>query len=452
MFTQISRTATLALLVTVAFVAAPKAKAQNVPQFRGEDGLGVAPAGAAISADWSVESSLQWKAEVEGAGWSQPVIWGDKIFLTTAIAANGAKPQDMASGVRNPASMGMGAKRPEYEVEWKLVCLDAKSGSPLWSKSIVKAQPKFGIHPSNSYATETPAADKNGVYAYFGNAGIVVGFDHSGKELWKKEVGTYKTNNDFGTGSSLAIHDGRIYVQVLTEESSDILCLATKDGGTVWSKERDPSHKTSWSTPFIWKNVKRTELIISGGMEVNSFDPATGDSLWTVSKVKAATACSIFGDQQHIYFGGSDPMSKGPLFAVGTGGSGEISPKRTNQTFESCVWRVPRSGPGMSTPVSNGDFVFVVDSSVVKLMSAKDGAEIYKKRLPAMGLVVGCATVVGDEVLLVDEKGNIGAVKLGPEFEFRKLGSVDEVVWSTPAVTDDSIYVRSVNGLYKFKL
>jgi outer membrane protein assembly factor BamB len=442
----------ISLVVAVAVILAPIANGQNVPQFRGEGGLGVAAKEAAISADWSQETSLQWKAEVEGSGWSQPVIWGDKVFLTTAIAANGSKPVDMANGARNPASMGMGAKRPDYNVEWKLVCLDANSGKTNWSKSIVTAQPKFGIHPSNSFATETPAADKDGIYAYFGSPGIVVGFDHDGNERWKKEVGSFKTGNDFGTGSSIAINDGRIYVQVLTEESSDIHCLATNDGETVWKNERNPSHKTSWSTPFIWKNNMRTELIVSGGMEVNSYDPKSGEPFWSVKKVKAATACSIFGDEQHIYFGGSDPMSKGPLFAVGAGGKGEIEPKRNNQIFESCAWRVPRSGPGMSTPVSNGEYVFQVDRSIAKLISVKDGAEIYKTRVQGMGLIVGCATVVGDEVFLVDEKGAMGAVKLGSEFEFRNLGSIGEVVWSTPAVTNDSIYVRSVNGLYKFKM
>ncbi len=441
-----------ALAFALALVTTSLASGQNVPQFRGEGGLGVAASAAEISPGWSQDAALQWQADVEGSGWSQPVIWNGKVFLTTAITANGSKPADMANGARNPASMGMGTKRPDYNVEWKLVCLDADSGKALWSKPIVTAQPKFGIHPSNSYATETPAVDKDGVYAYFGSPGIVVGFDHDGNELWKKDVGSFKTGNDFGTGSSLAINDGHIYVQVLTEESSDIHCLATRDGETVWKKERTPSHKTSWSTPFVWKNSTRTELIVSGGTEVNSYDPATGESLWSLSKVKTATACSIFGDQNHIYFGGSDPMSKGPLFAVGVGGEGDIEPKRPNQSFETCAWRVPRSGPGMSTPVSNGEYVFQVDRSIAKLTSAKDGTEIYKTRIEGMGLIVGCATVIGDEVFLVDEKGTMAAVKLGNTFALRKLGSINEVVWSTPAITDNAIYLRSVNGLFKFKL
>ena len=425
--------------------------AQNVPQFRGAGGMGVVK-DAKISDQWDKAKNLQWKVEVEGAGWSQPVIWKDRIYLTTAVAANGFKPKDFAGGARNPASMGMGSKRPNYKVEWKVVCLDAKTGEQVWSTSVAAAQPKFGIHPSNSYATETPAVDEKGVYAYFGSAGVVVGLDHQGNKTWNRDLGVFKTNNDFGTGSSLAINEGRIFVQALSEESADIHCLKTSNGETIWKNERDKSHKTSWSTPLVWTNTKRTELIVSGGMQIDSYDPATGEQLWKVTKVKSATACSVFGDEKHIYFGGSDPMSKGPLFAIGAGGSGEIQPKLTNQTFENCAWRVPRSGPGMSTPVSNGEYVLMTDRSVVKLLKAEDGSEVFKERLPGLSMVVGCATVVGDEVLLVDERGNMGAVKLQSKFEFRSLGSVEDTVWSTPAVTKDSLFVRGVNALYKFKL
>ena len=425
--------------------------AQNVPQFRGAGGQGVNKE-AKIPADWDQTKSLQWKVAVEGGGWSQPVVWKNRIYLTTAVAENGFKPADFAGGVRNPASMGMGSKRPDYKVEWRVVCLDGDSGKQIWETSVAVAQPKFGIHPSNSYATETPAVDERGVYAFFGSAGVMVGIDHKGNEIWKRDVGAFKTNNDFGTGSSLAINDGRIYAQSLTEESADIHCLNASTGETIWKKERDPSHKTSWSTPLVWKNEKRSELIVSGGTLIGSYDLATGDQLWSVSKVKSATACSVFGDEKHIYFGGSDPMSKGPLFAVGAGGSGEIKPKRTNQTFDTCAWRVPRSAPGMSTPVSNGEYLLLTDRSVVRVLKAADGSEVFKNRLPGMGMVVGCATVIGDEVFLVDEAGKMGAVKLQDEFEFRSLGDLDDIVWSTAAVTKDSLLVRGVKALYKFKL
>lgn len=426
-------------------------QAQDYPQFRGVGGKGVVK-DAQIPSEWDPEKSLAWKVSVEGSGWSQPIVWKDKLFLTTAIPADGSKPKDFSGGVRNPASMGMGSRPPKFEVEWKVVCLDSTTGKVNWSTSVGKSQPKFGIHPSNSFATETPACDKNGVYAFLGPIGKVVGLSLDGKLKWERELGIFKTNNDFGTGSSLAIDTGKLFVQHLTEESADIHCIETETGKTVWDKKRDGSKGSSWSTPVVWENAQRKELIVSGGQQVNSYDLQSGDSLWTIKNVKAATACSICPDENQIYFGGSDPMSKGPLFAVSPGGSGEIQPEKTNETFETCAWRIPRSGPGMSTPVSNGDYVLTTDRSIAVAFRTKDGSKVFKERIPGISMVVGCPTVVGDEVFLVDEKGNMGAVKLSEEFQFRNLGSVKDVVWSTPAVSNDAIYVRGVEALYKFSL
>ncbi|MEM9942146.1 MAG: PQQ-binding-like beta-propeller repeat protein [Planctomycetota bacterium] len=425
--------------------------AQEMTQFRGEGSM-AKNLDAFISPDWEFEESKAWESEIEGSGWSQPIIWEDRVYVTTAVAGDGFKPKDFAGGVRMPSSRGGGTKRPDYEVEWKVVCLDVKTGELLWSTSVGKAQPEFGIHPSNSYATESPAVDQDGIYAYFGSYGFVAKLDHDGKLTWKKEVGAYKTNNDFGTGSSLAIDEGRIFLQIFAETSAKILCLNTTKGETVWEKERSGATRTSWSSPVIWKNDKRTELIVSGGEQIDSYDPASGEINWTLTNIKAPTACSVCTDEKQIYFGGSDRMSKGPLFAVAAGTSGEIAPEERNGDFEGCTWSVPRSGPGMSTPVSSGEFVFMTDRSVASCFRTSDGSQVFKDRMPGMSMIVACPYVIGNEVLVVDEQGNFGAAKIGEEFGFRKLGSVKETVWATPAVTEDSIYLRTVSKLYRLKL
>ncbi len=426
------------------------AVAQNYPQFRGTGGRAVNDQ-ATIPDDWQFEEAVEWKIEVEGSGWSQPIVWQDRLYVTTAVAGNGFKPKDFAGGVRNPSSMGGGSSRPDFEVEWKVVCLDAKSGKTIWSTAINKLRPEHGIHPSNSFATETPTADENGVYAYFGPSGTVVQLDHQGNVKWQQDVGVYKTNNDFGTGSSLAIHDNKLFLQLFTEESSDVMCLETTTGKTKWKQSR-AGKGTSWSTPLVWQNSQRTEVVFSGGEQLDSFDPESGEKLWSINKVKAATACSVFGDENHIYFGGSDPMSKGPLYAVAAGGSGTITAANQNEKFESCAWLVPRSGPGMSTPVSNGEYILMTDRSVAACFKADDGSEVFRARLPGLSTVVACPMVIGNEVFLIDEKGQMSAVELGDEFKSRDLGSIDEIVWATPAMTDDALFVRGVDSLYKFKL
>ena len=423
------------------------ANSQDFTQFRGTGGRGVA-AKSNLPANWTVDENLVWKNEIDGAGWSQPVVWKDNVYVTTAVAANDLKPKNFAGGVRQPQSMGMGGKKPDFEVTWQVVCLDLKTGKKKWATKVKSEVPKHAVHPSNTYATESPAVDADGVYAYFGANGAVVGLDHGGKIRWQKDVGAFKTNNDFGTGSSVAISKGKIFVQVLTEESAKVFCFGTLSGDQKWVRKRE-GKGSSWSTPVVWDNDQRSELIVSGGMQITSYGLDAGELLWKLDKVKSPTACSVAADKTKIYFGGSDPMSKGPLFAMTAGAAGEIQPKRTNQTFAFCAWRNPRSAPGMSSPISNGDLVYVVDRSVLRTYDAETGEEAFEKqRLPGFKMVVACPVIAGDELILIDEYGAMGAVKVGDQFSYRRLGSVEDTVWASPAVTKDAILVRGVSGLY----
>ncbi len=303
------------------------------------------------------------------------------------------------------------------------------------------------MHPSNSYATETPVADEFGVYSYFGAAGKLAGVSHSGELLWVKDVGVFKTSNSFGTGSSLAIDEGRIYLQNFSEESGDIICVDSRTGETIWQEQRE-NFETSWSSPILWKNPLRKELIVSGGSRVESFDPATGQRLWSLGNVKAATACSVCADQQRIYFGGSDPFSSGPLFAVGYGGSGDLSPKKKNGEFEYAAWINSSSAPGMASPVSSGEFIYVAEKNILRCYSADSGERLYQQRLPGMKMVNSSPQIVGEQLLLVDEGGTSCVVQVGPTFQLLGTGQLDDTFWSTPAISDGVIFLRGLNSLY----
>jgi outer membrane protein assembly factor BamB len=292
----------------------------DFPQFRGPRGWGVAN-GQPIPTTWSAEQNLTWRVAVPGAGWSAPVIIGDRLYLTSAVAEDGRKPKNFADGVKTPQSMGLGTftPAPNISIAWTVFCLDKNTGEILWQKVIETAKPQYAIHPSNSYATETPVADLQGIYVYFGAIGKVVALNHFGELLWQHDIGVFKTSNNFGTGSSLAIHQGKVFVQNFSEGSADLICFDCASGQEQWRNKRD-RNATSWSSPLVWDNQQRVELIVSGGEQVDSFDPSSGSRLWTLNKVKAATACSVTADAQRLYFGGSDPFFSGPLFAVSAGG------------------------------------------------------------------------------------------------------------------------------------
>ena len=426
-------------------------RADDFGSFRGPNGLGVL-GDQDIPNAWSISENMAWKASIPGAGWSQPVIVGDRIFVTAAVAEDDLRPKNFSDGVKTPQSMGVTlfAKAPDVPVEWKVFCLSARDGSMLWQQVVHSGKPKFPVHPSNTYATESPVADSTGVYVSFGAAGIVAGLSLDGKQRWKQDVGVFKTSNSFGTGSSLAIHDGKTYVQNFTEENADIVCFDNITGAVVWKKQREEI-STSWSTPVIWENEQRVELIISGSELVESFDPATGDLLWKVSNVKAATACSPGADRQHLYFGGSDPFSKGPLFAVAAGSRGDLSPQKKNALFEGCVWLNDRAGPGMPSPVSSGRFLYVVEKNILRCYDANTGTQFYQNRLPQMTMVAASPLIIGEKLLLIDEQGHGCLVAVGPEFQIVGAGEIDDTFWATPAVADDAVYFRGINALYCVK-
>lgn len=285
-------------------------------QFRGSLGNGVAGE-VRLPESWTRDSGVRWKVPNPGAGWSQPVIWKDRIYLTGAVAEQDIRPANFADGLKSPQSMGVSlfAKAPDVVMQWKLFCLNLNDGKVVWEQNITEGKPKFPIHPSNSWATETPCVDENGICAYFGAAGIVAGISHEGTVRWTKDVGVFKTSNGFGTGSSLAGFSGMVFVQNFSEQKAVVYGIDASTGQEKWKYER-PEPMTSWSTPLIWKNELRSELIISGGEQLESLDPMTGNVFWKLRDVKAATACSPACDQKQLYFGGSDPFSKGPLFAV----------------------------------------------------------------------------------------------------------------------------------------
>ncbi len=420
--------------------------AEDFTQFRGPGGK--VPA-QAIPTDWSPEKNLAWKIPVPGSGWSQPVIVGDRLFVSTAVPAETWKPKNFADGTRTPASMGLGflAKAPRFDFDWQVVCMSATDGSRLWSKTVTTGRAKFAVHPSNTYATETPVADQHGVYVYFGAAGKVAGFDLDGELLWQSDVGVFKTSNNFGTGSSLAIYDGKVFLQNYSEQSSSLMCFEAQTGQLLWEDKRD-SNGTSWTSPLIWQHARGVELVASSGRELIGYNPADGERLWTLDNIKSPATATPASDSQRLYFGGSDPFSKGPLFAMSAGGRGKLSPKKKNKEFAQCDWMLPRAGPGMPSPVSTGKFVYVVDKNILRCYDAESGKRWYQTRIPNTNTVAASPLVIGDQLLVLDEDGQGSLIQVGPEFKVTGGGKLPDTFWATPAVANGSLYVRGIEFLY----
>ena len=407
-------------------------------QFRGPLGNGVFGE-QDIPLEWAAGKNVAWSVEVPGSGWSQPVIRDGRVYLTTAVGE--FKPKNFAAGARTPQSMpGFAGQAPDILLEWMVVCLSAANGEMLWKAEVVTGKPKFGIHPSNSYATETPVVNEHGVFAYFGMAGQLVAFDHDGNRIWRQEIGQYPTDNSFGTGSSLASDGKNIFLQKFGSNVSDVFAFDCQSGKQQWKYSR-ANQRSAWSTPVVWKNSLRHELIVSGGDQIESLDPKTGDLIWKAAKTKSASACSVCTDGDKLFFGSSDPFSKGPLFAVGPGGTGDLTPKIANSKFDSVLWLNRRAGPGMASPVAGQSVLYVIDRNVLKCYDSNNGTEIYKERLPKLRMLAASPIIVGERLFLLDEDGEACVVQVGKEFKILGQSKIDDVFWSTPTVAQDSLYL-----------
>ncbi len=425
-------------------------RSEDWPQFRGPLGTGVAP-DAAIPHEWSEDKNVAWKVAIPGAGWSQPIVVGQTVYVTTAEGYKHLRPKDFNSGVADAyTTSGEKAVAPDTTIAWKVFALDLQRGSILWARTAASGRPKYPIHPSNTYASETPVADRDTVYALFGAAGVVVAFDREGRQLWRRELGVYRQQNNFGTGSSLRLYDKLLYVQYFNEEQSFVVCLHAEDGAEKWRVRY--AEGTSQNTPLLWHNGLRTELVVGGLKLLASHDPVTGLGLWRAIGTDMVGIASVSADRERLYFGARSPGKGGPLYALNTGGRGDRSLTNGATSYQGQVWKAPGAAPGMASPLVAGGCIYVANDSFLTCLDALNGKEHYKERLPGLRTVIASPVSVGGQVVILDEAGNAVVLKAGTVFEVLGRSKLEDSFWASPAVSGGSLLFRGVGSLYCIRL
>jgi outer membrane protein assembly factor BamB len=417
--------------------------AADWPQFRG----GMAQ-GLSTDTSFAGDPKIAWQVPAPGSGWSQPIVFEQTIYLTTAVADPPIVPKNFARGVSDPRSMpGSKAAAPDTTIEWRVVALDLLSGNLLWSAIASSGKPEFAIHPSNSYATETPCADAQGVYAFFGAPGTAAAFDHTGKTLWTRELGAHPTDENFGTGSSPALFEGKLFLQCFNKDQAFLVCLNARSGEELWRVNRDQAG-TSWCTPLVWQNHQRTEVIASGQKLMTSHDPATGEELWRIAGIDVPSTSSISATRDAIFFGHRAPFNSGPLFALGPQLAGDLSPQDGKSGITGQIWSKPSAAPGMPTPLVVGECLYVLNNSVLHCHDVKTGEVHYKQRLPGMATVAASPVAENERVVIVDENGRVLFIKAGPSFATDASLDLNDVVWATPAIAAGRLLIRGVDRVY----
>jgi outer membrane protein assembly factor BamB len=413
----------------------------NWPQFRGEQ-AGVAE-GKNLPTTWDTKKNVAWAVDVPGRGWSSPVVWGKKIFLTTVDRKGGfeeAKKGLYFGGERSKAA--------DEEQRWLVLCYDLDSGKQLWEREVARGKPKTPVHVKNSYASETPVTDGQRLYVYFGGVGLWC-YDLDGKELWKKAFDPVPTRFNWGTGASPALVDGRLFIVNDNEKNSYLLCLDAKTGDEHWLVSRD--EKSNWSTPFIWKNDKRTEVVTTGSKKARSYD-LDGKLLWELGPMSSVTIPTPFSRHGLLYVGSGFVMDgKRPIYAVKPGAEGDISPKEDERQSEFLVWRQKQIAPYNPSFLVYGDYLYVLyDRGMFACFDAKTGNEVYERqRLEAQ--FTASPWAYDGKIFCLSEDGDTYVIQAGREFKQLGKNRLDEMCMATPAIAGDSLLIRTLTKLYRIK-
>ena len=414
----------------------------NWPQFRGSDSNQLARQ-KKLPEEWGQDRNLAWKYQLSGRGWSSPVVWGDKVFFTAAVLEDPSLQWEQREGgerlLVNP---------PDAEYSWVVYCLDANTGEELWRQVAHGGTPNIPTHRDNTYASETPVTDGERLYVYFGMTGLFT-YDLDGNLLWEKDLGNYPTRGNWGTSTSPVLWKNVLYLQIDNEENSFLVALDAATGDEKWRIQRN--EKSNWSTPVIWKNKVRTELV-TGGKTARSYDPETGELIWELNVGGGRNISSPVFDRKMIYLGNEKRSDGGgTLFAVKAGAEGDITPAEGASASKGVAWARPESGLSMPSPLLYKGLIYIAErrQGMIFCYEASTGEPVYQKvQVPDAGPFWASPWVANEKIYCLDERGTTHVLRPGREFELLAQHKLDDKFWSSQAIAGNAYIFRGVEYLY----
>ncbi|MGI9470317.1 MAG: PQQ-binding-like beta-propeller repeat protein [Rubripirellula sp.] len=414
------------------------------PQFRGPAATGVVASDKGLPDRWSETENVLWKKDIAGRGWSSPIVWGDKVFLTTVVN----------SGDTEPPKKGLyfGGNRPQppkSDHQWIVRCLDLATGEDVWQRVVHEGKPDTSIHVKNSFASETPVTDGERLYVVFGGVGIFC-LDFDGDELWKRPLEPVKTRYGWGFAASPVLDGDRLYFVNDNDEQSYLLAIDKRTGEEVWRVDRD--EKSNWATPYVWRHAKGAEIVVPATGKVRSYD-LNGKELWSLSGMSSITIATPYEhDGLLIVSSGYVGDPSRPLYAIRPGARGDISLEEDSTSNESIAWSQPTGAPYNPTTIAYDGLVYVLhDRGMMAAYDAATGEEVYSKtRIPKGRAFTSSPWAYDGKLFCLNEDGETFVIRAGREFEIlhtNKLGEED-MGMATPAIVGDRLLIRTGSRIY----
>ena len=458
----------------------------NWPGFRGLHAGAVAD-DPALPETWSSTEHILWSVDVPGLAWSSPIVWGDHIFVTSVLSSEKLPTPGLVEVregkthlYRGPAQQ---AAPPAEEYRWMLYAFDFSTGRMLWACELHTGAPPRTKHPMNSYASETPVTDGRRVYVYSGAVGLFA-VDFDGTVVWSREVkspaippGTRTATSaaiseaadrqaapgdtlaqgvlaGLGGGASPALYDNRLFV-VADHEPRQWFMAAfdIRDGRKLWRVHHLKKVEAyGWSTPFVWKNELRPEVVTAGDGRVRSFD-LHGNLLWQLDGLSFNTVPTPFAAHGLLYVASGHPGDPHrPICAIRPGGSGDISLATGEVSGQYVAWCQPQISSHLPSPLVYGDYLYTLHTrGLLTAHDARTGRQVYGRQRIARGSGFFTASpwAYNGKIFALSEDGDTYMIQAGPQYRLLGKNSLSEMTFATPAVARGSVIVRTSSSLYR---
>lgn len=413
------------------------AKDKNWHQWRGPEANGVSRT-ATPPLEWDAEKNIQWKVPIDGQGTSSPIVWGDKVFLLTAI--NTGKVDPSLPKPEDQPKRQFGITFPNTSFEFVVLCLDRNTGKELWKKTAIEKVPHEGHHGDNNFASYSPTTDGKKLYAWFGSAGLYC-YDLDGELLWSRDLGPVSTRLSFGEDSSPVVHGNRIVINRDNEGQSHVICLDAENGETVWKKDRNES--SSWATPLIVEAAGKTQVIVNASNRVRSYDLADGSIIWECGgQVGNVTPSPVTMDSTVICMSGYRGSA---AFAIPLDSTGDITDKKET------LWSLSQGTPYVPSPVLYDGLLFFNQSNngILTGVDAKTGeVAIERTRMEGVPNIYASPVGAADRVYFVGRNGTTLVIAKDREYKVLAVNRLGEDMDASPALVGNQIFLRGKRHLY----
>jgi outer membrane protein assembly factor BamB len=411
------------------------------PQWRGPLMTGVAPQ-AKPPVEWSETKNVKWKVEIPGKGSATPVVWGDRLYVLTAVPGKAAAVAPPAVAPAAPGGRGPAGTRADTVQKFTILALRRSDGKVLWEKVLREELPHEGTHATGTWASASAATDGEMVFAHFGSRGLYA-LDASGKVVWEKDLGDMQIKLAFGEGSSPALARDRLFVQWDHEGDSFMVALDRKTGRELWRQKRD--ERTSWASPLVVEHEGRTQVVTSATNRVRSYDAGTGEILWeSAGMTQNAIPTPVHADGLVILTSG---FRGNALLAV------KLAEARGDLASSKAVaWSLDRDTPYVPSPLLYGEELYFLkgNNGLLSCFNARTGERLYgPERLEGVPNVYASPLGAGGRVYVVGRDGKTAVIERGPAFRLLATNTLDEGFDASPVAVDGELYLRGTRHLYR---